>query len=283
MTLPTVDGPFVWRERGGRAGLVCAPLEPFADHVFTTADWALGTRMTGAAAGRPDPWEEVSAALALPTPRLVRATQVHGSTVIVGTAANAGGVLPPADVILLREPDAAAAVQVADCVPMLAVDRRTGAVAAVHAGWRGLAARVPAAAVASLAHVFAARAADVLVALGPSIGACCYEVGADVREAFVAAGFAPEALRRWFVDRPKPVDGNPPLPRVAGQAPREGRWFFDGWLAARDQLVAAGVPEGQVYSAGVCTASHPGVFCSYRRDGAPAGRLAAAIRCRPRP
>ncbi len=59
---------------------------------------------------------------------------------------------------------------------------------------------------------------------------------------------------------------------------RADRWFFDGWTAAREQLVEAGVPVAQIFIAGLCTASHPDILCSYRRDGSQAGRLAGAIR-----
>jgi copper oxidase (laccase) domain-containing protein len=61
-------------------------------------------------------------------------------------------------------------------------------------------------------------------------------------------------------------------------APRGDHWFFDCWSSARDGLIAAGVPGDQVFVAELCTASHPGAFCSYRRDGSSAGRMAAAIR-----
>jgi copper oxidase (laccase) domain-containing protein len=71
--------------------------------------------------------------------------------------------------------------------------------------------------------------------------------------------------------------GNPSMPRVDA-VPRDDRWFFDGWASARDQLIAAGLAPAHVFLAEMCTASHPDLFCSYRRDGAGAGRLAAAIR-----
>ena len=62
---------------------------------------------------------------------------------------------------------------------------------------------------------------------------------------------------------------------------RAEHWFFDAWTATRDQLESAGVPADQIYAAELCTASHPEVLCSYRRDGASAGRTAAAIRSAP--
>jgi YfiH family protein len=173
---------------------------------------------------------------------------------------------PEADILVSDDERAALAVYTADCVPLLMADRRTGAIAAAHAGWRGLAAGVPARAVEALAREFGSRPADIVAAIGPSISAARYEVGADVRERFAASGRSSALLARWFAD-----------------ADRSGHWLFDGWQSTRDQLEAAGVPAGRIYTAGMCTASDPELFCSYRRDGKGAGRLAAVIRPRQRP
>src|SRR4029078_13150461 len=86
-----------------------------------------------------------------------------------------------------NDPLVAIAIQTADCVPLLLADSRSGAVAAAHAGWRGLAAGVPAAAVSALARAFDARPADLVAAVGPSIAAPSYAVGPDVAERFTAA------------------------------------------------------------------------------------------------
>src|SRR5205823_11724397 len=113
---------------------------------------------------------------------LLRAHQVHGTNV----AAHRPGhpVAPPADadIIITDDPAAAAAVQTADCVPALLVDTRTGAVAAVHAGWRGLAQRAPQRAVEAMVDAFGTRESKLVAAIGPAIGPCCYEVGGEVRE-----------------------------------------------------------------------------------------------------
>lgn len=277
MILPTPGQSFAWRTVDGRPALVCEPLDPYASHLFTTSAWRLGSR---AVSSTDDGWREVADALGCDDARLVRARQVHGVDVVVGVAASAHGELPQGDIILVRDTTAAAAVQVADCVPMLAVDRVTRAVAAVHAGWRGLAARAPQAGVAALAQTFGARPADLLVALGPSIGACCYEVGDEVRARFAHAGFTDAQAARWFTRHPTDSADNPTWPEVLKRPRRDGHWFFDGWAAVREQIIEAGVPPGQVYGPALCTASHPGLFNSYRRDGAPAGRLAGAIRGR---
>jgi YfiH family protein len=216
--------------------------------------------------------------------RLSRLRQVHG-TAVVSRRRGDGPVnerpLPEADIVMTDEPALALAVQTADCVPMLIADPRAGAVAAVHAGWRGLTARAPAAAVERLASDFGSRAQDLVVAVGPAIGWCCYEVGADVREQFERAAFTPKELDRWFSRDPVTSDANPPMAALPATR-REGHWFFDAARSARDQLVSAGLPTAQIFVSGLCTASHSDVFCSYRRDGSPAGRLAAAIRVRSR-
>src|SRR5205085_8247519 len=118
---------------------------------------------------------------------------------------------------------------------------------------------------------------DLLVAAGPSIGACCYEIGPDVYDAFAAAGFGAADLRRWFFEEPQPSVANPSMPLPP---PRAGHRFFDGWACVRASLEAEGVPPAHIFLANLCTASHPDLLPSYRRDGIRAGRIAAAIRPR---
>src|SRR5207253_5138703 len=101
------------------------------------------------------------------------------------------------------DPNVAVMVQAADCVALLAVDRLMSAVAAAHAGWRGLVADVPAATMNALTREFGSRPQDVVVALGPSIGPSCYEVGADVRDRFLSAGVAEATLDRWLQAGPR--------------------------------------------------------------------------------
>lgn len=274
--LPTPGSGFRWVATAHGPALVCAALEPFAPHLFTTRPWRLGS----AAAGEdPEAWAEVGRAMRVGPAGLVRVRQVHGAAAVVGSAGGrpASGARPRADVIVSADPDAAIAVQAADCVPLLVADRRTGAVAAVHSGWRGTALDTAAGAVGAMRRAFRSRPADLVMAIGPAIGACCYEVGRDVRDRFAAAGFGRHAIDRWFRERPLEIDGNPPMPGLPSP-PRADHWYFDGWTATRDELVAAGVPPEQIHLARLCTASHPDVLCSHRREGPAAGRLAAAIR-----
>jgi YfiH family protein len=263
MTPQPSDG-FAWVQALAGPALVCRPLEPFAAHLFTTRPWALGSASAGS---DPAAWRQVASAIGVDSARLVRANQLHGASIIVRRASQDAPDpetpehLPDADILVSDDARLALAIQSADCVPILIADRRTGAVAAAHAGWRGLAARVPVVAVEAMTRECGSRPADLVVAIGPSISAARYEVGADVRERFAASGCSSAQLARWFAD-----------------ADRTEHWFFDGWRSARDLLEAAGVPATQIHNSELCTASHPGLLCSYRRDGKRAGRSAGAIR-----
>lgn len=257
---PQPSDGFEWVQAAGGPALVCGALRPYADHLFTTRAWALGSH----AQTRDEDWQPVATGLGVEPARLARMHQVHGAAAVVrraGDPQSAGEPLPDADILISDDPSLALAIQTADCVPVLIADRVTGAVAAAHAGWRGLAAGVPGATVAALAGKLGSAPADLIAAIGPSISAARYEVGSDVRTRFLAAGFSADAIARWFCP-----------------GSRSEHWLFDGGRSARDQLEAAGLQAGRIHSSGLCTATYPDLFCSYRRDGAGAGRLAAAIR-----
>jgi YfiH family protein len=275
MILPSPSESFEWVETPAGSALICRPLREAAVHVFTTREWRLASE-NSAIDGSPG-WGELARVVGVEPERLMRVRQVHGATVAVGR--RPPGQRPEADILLADDEGLSLAVQTADCVPLLLADRRIGVVAAVHAGWRGLLARAPAAAVAALTAHFGSRPIDLLAAIGPSIGACCYEVGADVRQRFARSSFGAEDAADWFLSAPARSTRNPSLEHLE-QPVRGSRWFFDLWGATRSQLSAAGVPADQTFAAELCTASHPHVFCSHRREGAPAGRLAAAIRRR---
>jgi YfiH family protein len=276
MIPPSLSSSFAWQNTAAGTALVCRPVLAFASHLFTTRQWALGSR--SAEEDDEARWSEVAEAIGVKPTALVRGRQVHGRAVIV--ASSHGDQRSDGDIVITANAALAAAVQAADCVPLLIVDQRSGAVAAAHAGWRGMAARVPAAAVDALSREFGSRPADLLAAIGPSIGACCYEVGSQVRDRFAAAGFSDTQLGRWFLDAPAPSERNHSMPGLPPRR-REDHWFLDGWTIVRDQLVSAGVPADQTFGADLCTASHADLLCSYRRDGAAAGRIAGVIASRP--
>jgi|SRR5882672_817294 len=267
MSLPVPTGTFRWTETPAGPALVCEALTPYAAHLFTTRRWKLGS---AASADSADGWREVAAAMDVDGGDLVRVHQVHGKSVVVvrrrGSGESRPGPepgLPDADILLTRDPAVALAVQSADCVPILIADRKSGAVAAAHAGWRGLAAGAPLAAVEALAREFGTRPEDLIAAVGPSIGAARYEVDTAVLSRFQQNGFSIEHIGRWFYDGERP-----------------DHWYFDGSQSAHDQLAVAGIPRAQVHVARLCTATHTDLLCSYRREGRASGRMAAAIRAR---
>lgn len=183
-------------------------------------------------------------------PRWLR--QVHGTVV----AGDGTGALPEADASWTRQPAAACAVLTADCLPLLFCHRQERLVAAAHAGWRGLAAGV----IEATVQAMGVDPAAILVWLGPAIGPGAYEVGSEVRDAFLAVDAqAGEAFR----------PGNP------------GKWWADLYGLARQRLARAGVHE--VYGGGLCTAGDPGRFFSHRRDQGRTGRMGNFIWMSPEP
>ncbi len=271
MILPAPDPSFEWQSTRFGPALVCSPLAAVASHLFTTRPWQLGSRQ--ATLDDRAPWVEVAAAMGVGVERLARLQQVHGAVSVLASPAHP---LSAADIVIGDDPDMVMAVQAADCVPLLLADSRTGATAAVHAGWRGLVAGAPHRAVLALADRYGTRATDLYAAAGPSIGACCYEVGEDVRQAFLQNGQR-EFIGRWFL-RERPNDPRNWAFRPLPDSARDGHWYFDGWACVSDQLIASGLRADRIYSPRLCTASHPELLCSYRRDGSPAGRLAAVVR-----
>ncbi|MEQ1909573.1 MAG: peptidoglycan editing factor PgeF [Vicinamibacterales bacterium] len=277
MILPQPGESFEWRQTAFGPALVCRPLERVARHLFTTRPWTLGASSLAS----PAAWSELAAAVDTTLESLIRLKQVHGQATIIAERIDPAAMTnpPEGDIVLSGADRFAIAVQAADCVPLLIADRRLGVVAAAHAGWRGLAQGVPRQAVVGLVHTYGSRPQDLLAAIGPSVGSCCYEVGTDVIEAFVAGGFASDRRQRWFSERPTPTLRNPSVPGLP-PVPRRGHAYFDGWTCAREQLLEAGLPDTSVFGAELCTASHSTVLCSYRCAGRHTGRIAGVIRAR---
>jgi YfiH family protein len=189
----------------------------------------------------------VAAALAA-RGRLHLLKQAHGAR--VARAPWQG--FPEADAATAAAPGLLLGIETADCLPILLVDPQRRAVAAIHAGWRGTAAGVTRAGVAALV-ADGSRVDDLLAALGPCIGACCYEVGEELRTAF---GSAAEGLFR--------------------HGPR-GRPHFDLRLANARQLEASGVKPACVGHVAECTFCVRDAYHSFRREGAGAGRMLSFV------
>jgi len=189
----------------------------------------------------------LAAALDTERDRLFSPYQVHGREVTVVDADTPPR--PRCDVLITDSADRTLLLRYADCTPVLLADARLGVVGAVHAGWRGSVVRAASAAVEAMSDVFGSRPGDIVAGIGPAIGPCCYQVGADVVEA--------------FADRPE-LFANGKL---------------DLWAANRLALIEAGVPAAQIEVAGICTQCEADRFFSHRANGGqPAGRFAAVIR-----
>jgi YfiH family protein len=168
-------------------------------------------------------------------------------------------------------------VQTADCVPILLVDPKNRAVAAVHAGWRGTLARIVEKAIGRMQMQFGSEAGDLLAAIGPAIGGCCYEVGTEVAAAFSgqfanAAEFFDE-LRTG--DEPNPLQWLNMMP--PGHQPPPKKVLLDLRKANRSQLEAAGVQPANIFVSDLCTGCRRDVLFSYRKEGAQSGRMMAVI------
>jgi YfiH family protein len=269
---------FEWvRYPWGRA-LCCRPLSRIAHHCFTTREPAIppGHAPAGEA------WDTIARAFGLPRNRLVGCRQVHGAHVVtirmadpIPASVEAWGA---ADASVTDNPDVALTVRVADCVPVLVGDQKTGATAAIHAGWRGAVSGVVAAAVRQLESAFSSSPADLVAAIGPSIGPCCYRVGAELRDRYREAGHSGDDLDRWFTASPPVVA----LCGVPGSTPvssngRDPLWL-DMWRVVSDQLALAGLASINVHTSRLCTSCGRDRFHSYRVDGPGAGRMAGVIR-----
>lgn len=191
-------------------------------------------------------WRRLEAATGL---GFARVRQVHGARAVRADAPSAPA--EEADAVVSLRPGVAACVSVADCVPVLLADPESGAVAAVHAGWRGTLARAAAEGVRALRREAGAPPERLLAAVGPSIGPCCYEV-------------SPELAARFRAE--------------LGPVVREdGGVRLDLWAANRRVLEEAGLRPDRIEVLGRCTSCEAALFFSHRRDAGRTGRQVAFI------
>jgi YfiH family protein len=179
---------------------------------------------------------------------LATAKQIHSDQILVATRP---GHLGPGDAILTKRPGVTVSIRTADCLPILFVDPRTRAVAAVHAGWRGVVAEIAPKAVEAMRLEFGTQPEDLEIAIGAGIGPCCFEVGPEVAGQF----------RAFFPER-NDLDGRAKLDLVE---------------TVCRQLRRNGVSMGQISTSRLCSCCRPELFESYRRDRESAGRMVAAV------
>ncbi|HHW14761.1 MAG TPA: peptidoglycan editing factor PgeF, partial [Firmicutes bacterium] len=258
----------------GRAGLAWLEAHDFAETRLVRH--AFSTRRGGVSAG---PWASLNlgygtgdapqhvaenrrrllAAVGLAGRPLVTVRQVHGDGLVVveGVADAEQAANLAADGVLTASPEVAVAVLTADCLPVLLLDRRRKAVAAIHSGWRGTVLRIAGRAVRRMGEEFGTAPEDVLAAIGPGIGPCCYEVDRPVLERLA------EAFPRQAEGFLSALDGD--------------RAHLDLRAAVLADLKESGVPDENVTVVDACTSCQPERFFSYRRQGGSTGRMAAVI------
>jgi YfiH family protein len=210
---------------------------------------------------------QAAALVASTAGRLTFGRQVHGARVAVVTAADAGRAFDDTDALVTDAPDVPLVILTADCAAVVLFDPERRALGLAHAGWRGAVARVAAATVARMQAAFGSRPEDLVAAIGPSIGPCCYEVGADVIDA-VTAAFG-EHAHELLVEPDMASAGS------FRASVNEDRKHFDLWRANEHALIAAGVPEHRIESSALCTSCRTDLFYSHRAEHGRTGRFGA--------
>ncbi len=196
--------------------------------------------------------------------------------------------LPAGDSLLTDEAGFLLCVRSADCLPVLLVDPRRRAVAALHAGWRGALERIVEKTVGEMRRLFESRPRDLLAAIGPSIRVCCYEVGEEVLEAFRGRFKKADA----FFQEPPLGDAASSLGRpyslsfLSAQPPgraedKTKKFRLDLVALAREQLQSAGLKSPNIQVLDFCTSCRTDLFFSHRKEGSQTGRMMAVIGIRP--
>ncbi len=194
----------------------------------------------------------IGMAFAVPAERLVLMGQVHGDRIVLldGDVPLPGSI-PDCDGLITDRPGVALGIRTADCVPLLFVDRVRRVIGVAHAGWRGTAQRIASRMVDLFEKRFSSRMEDIVIAIGPAIGACCYQIDAPVYAAF--------SLR-------------PGADSFCHPSLEDGKWMLDLASANRIELAERGVPLGNILSAGQCTACRQDLFFSHRASLGCTGR-----------
>jgi YfiH family protein len=182
-------------------------------------------------------------------PGLTLVTQVHGTRLVSAPLTRPA---EEADALYTTEPGVAVGVRTADCVPILLADSRGRAVAAIHAGWRGSAARIAERTLTGLRSALGVEPTAWIAVVGPHIGPCCYEVDEPVRAAVAE-------------------------PEVFAASDRPGHYDLDLFELNRRQLLRGGVVAERIHRVGACTSCQPELYQSYRRDGT-GGRMLHYVR-----
>ena len=200
-------------------------------------------------------------AIGVKAERFTTCAQVHGSKIrviserLVGSGAlSFAGTVPETDALITNLADVPLLLFYADCVPVVLADPETGAIGLAHAGWRGTAAQIAKKTVAAMQEAFDVQPENLLAAIGPSIGDCCYEVDDVVIRQM-------QEYTSCFTEK------------------CDGKYWLDLWQVNRQQLMEVGVALSNISTAGVCTNHNPELFCSYRYENGKTGRMGVCL-CR---
>jgi hypothetical protein len=221
-----------------------------------------------------------------PSTPLVTVRQIHSTVLVVAGAVYASRERPcKADGLMTDQPGMLLGVQTADCLPVLVADRKRRAVAVFHAGWRGTVKRIVEIGVGRMRLEFGSRPEDLIAAIGPGIGACCYAVGEEVLSEFESQFLYARKLFREVYDS-DPVRTKYPMlfltQRAPGHSPIGPGLHLDLVEANRRQLIAAGLKPRSIKVVGGCTSCQQELFFSHRASQGHAGRMMSVIGIRPR-
>jgi len=201
-------------------------------------------------------------ALGISLDALVVPEQVHGSMVKIVRRDNCGAgsrdensAIPSTDALVTRDTGVALMSFSSDCPLILLYDQQHSAIGLVHAGWRGTIAQIARKTVRVMSESFGSAPAEMIACICPSIGPCCFEVKDDVIKAAQEAELSVDELA----------------------TERDGRTFFDLWLANERQLIDAGLKQQNIHRSGICTACRTDLFFSHRKAKGPTGRFAAVL------
>ena len=200
-------------------------------------------------------WSKLAGSFDIPLERFLVLNQVHGNDILVAEAGDADVLFQAElnyDAVVTNRTGLAVCIKTADCVPVLIADKAKKVVAAVHAGWKGTALAVSAKVLRLMYERYGSRPRDILAAIGPSIGLCCYEVDEVTAEAFRAQKDNESFL---FANTAK-----------------SSKWMVDLPEANRRQILDCGVPAVNIESSGYCTMCNSDIFFSHRGSGGITGR-----------
>jgi YfiH family protein len=217
-----------------------------------------------------------------PATPLVALRQIHSNCVIPADRSSSLGC--KADGLMTDEPGVLLGIQTADCIPVLVADRKRRVVAAFHAGWRGTVKRIVESGVGRMRLRYGSRPEDLMAAIGPGIGPCCYSVGEETRSEFESQFAYADELFREVYDS-DPVRTRYPMLFLTQRAPGHSEigpsLHLDLVEANRRQLLAAGLRQTSIQIVGGCTSCQRELFFSHRGSEGRAGRMMSVIGIRP--